>query len=133
MVSNGRSYSLSEIELTELIQMKADRERLAGESRAKAFARVFSATDDEGIALRKAIAIAKAAPFPALGEPVTPDGRQAAGSGSAYDALMAKAEQLRQRDPTLTREQSFAKVFSDPENAELAGRERLANRPVATW
>jgi hypothetical protein len=44
---------------------------------------------------------------------------------------MVKADELRKREPTLTREQSFAKVFSDFSNRELAARERSENRPVA--
>jgi hypothetical protein len=121
----------SDFELTELIQKKADRERLPGESWAKAFARIFSANDDDGIALRRAIAIAKAAPFAWL-EPHV-DKQAVVGSGSAYDALMAKAAQLRQRDPTLSREQSFAKVYADPDNSELSQRERAESRPTAGW
>lgn len=43
--------------------------------------------------------------------------------------LTAKAEELRKSDPKLTREEAFAKVYSDPANAELARAERRANRP----
>jgi hypothetical protein len=37
------------------------------------------------------------------------------------------AAQLRRRDPSLTKEQAFTKVYSDPANAELRRIERNAN------
>lgn len=58
------------------------------------------------------------------------DGRDG-GSNSAYNELVAKAEELRKKDPNLTKEQAFSKVYSDPANADLAKRERAENRPNA--
>lgn len=60
------------------------------------------------------------------------DGRDNGGKGnSAYDELVAMADELRKKDPSLTKEQAFAKVYSDPANADLAKRERSENRPNA--
>ena len=52
-------------------------------------------------------------------------------AATAYDELMAKADELRKKDTSLTREQAFAKVYGDPANAELTKRERAENRPRA--
>jgi hypothetical protein len=49
----------------------------------------------------------------------------------AYDVLMAKAEQLRKRFPTLTVAQAFEKVYTDRANADLVMAERRGNCPYA--
>jgi hypothetical protein len=41
--------------------------------------------------------------------------------------LNAKAAELRKRDPSLTLEQAFTKVYTDKENSELANAERHSN------
>lgn len=48
-----------------------------------------------------------------------------------YQALMAKAQELRKSKPELTEAQAFEKVYADPTNAELVKKERLGNRPQA--
>lgn len=45
--------------------------------------------------------------------------------GTAHDALVAKAQELRKREPKLTAEQAYAKVYEDPDNNELAKREQV--------
>jgi hypothetical protein len=52
------------------------------------------------------------------------------GSGTAYDALMDKAKDLQKRQPGMTQEVAFAKVFADPANHALAVQERRDNRPT---
>jgi hypothetical protein len=52
-------------------------------------------------------------------------------TGDALDQLNAKAEELRKKDPKLTSEQAFVKVYADPANAKLVREERNANRPRA--
>lgn len=46
-------------------------------------------------------------------------GTQHARTGSAYSQLMAKADEVRKADRTLTKEQAFSKVYTDPENTDL--------------
>jgi len=46
-------------------------------------------------------------------------------NGKAYDALEAKAVELRKTDKTLTKEQAFAKVYEDPENAVLVAQNKV--------
>ena len=41
--------------------------------------------------------------------------------------LEGKAEALRKVNPSLTREQAFSRVYTDPLNAEIAQIERAAN------
>jgi hypothetical protein len=53
---------LSEHQLTELIKDRAAKERRPGESSAAAFCRIYE--DDSGLALRKAIQVAKGLPHP---------------------------------------------------------------------
>jgi hypothetical protein len=53
------------------------------------------------------------------------------GARTAYDEIVAKAEELRKIEKTLTPAQAFEKVYTDPANVELARRERLENRPAA--
>jgi hypothetical protein len=48
---------------------------------------------------------------------------------TAMDELNAKAAEMRKANPTLTREQAFTKVYTDPENAPLIRRERQENAP----
>jgi hypothetical protein len=57
----------SETELFGHIQKYASDHRLSGESPAAAFARIFSASDDTGLALRKAVQVAKGHPHPHVG------------------------------------------------------------------
>jgi hypothetical protein len=49
--------------------------------------------------------------------------------GDAYVQLQKLATELRQREPSLTREQAFAKVFCSPAHRALAERERRESRP----
>lgn len=46
-------------------------------------------------------------------------GSSMAKQGSAYQSLVAKGEELRKSQPTLTVEQAFAKVYEDPANREM--------------
>lgn len=46
-------------------------------------------------------------------------GTRKALQGTAYQAIVAKGEELRKADTTLTKEQAFAKAYEDPDNAEL--------------
>lgn len=49
---------------------------------------------------------------------------------TAYDELVSKAKELRKSDPRLNFPQAFAKVYGNPENADLVRRERGENRPA---
>ena len=51
---------------------------------------------------------------------------------SVRPQLMEKAEKLRKFDPDLSLDQAFAKVYTNPVNANLAEQERRENRPQST-
>jgi len=123
IAETGRSW-LTEEELTEKIFAHAQLDRRANESPHQAFARHFSANDEQGRAFRKAIAVAKTADV----RPVGSDDDDAA---QAYRKLERLAEQRRKREPGLSPEQAFAKVFSDPANKALA--DQAHQRPIAVW
>ena len=46
------------------------------------------------------------------------------------DELLAKAEELRKKEPALSEAQAFAKAYGDPANRDLAAAERRQNRPA---
>lgn len=50
---------------------------------------------------------------------------------TAYDELVAKAQELQKSDPKLTFPSAFSKVYEDPSNIEIVKRERGENRPSA--
>jgi hypothetical protein len=116
LVENG-PCGLSEHEFTAMVDAYA-------KANGTTFVKLYTAQDSDGLAIRRATQILKG--FGTAG-PV----REAVAGGSAYEALMAKADELRKREPQLSREQSFLKAFQDPVNRELAARERSENRPVA--
>jgi hypothetical protein len=115
LVENGPS-GLSEHEFTSMVNTWA-------EANNTTFVKLFTAQNSDGLALRRATQVLKG--FGSAG-PV----HEAVAGGTAFDQLSAKASEYRKDHPELTGEQSFAKVFSDPANRELARAERAANRPA---
>lgn len=118
-ITDGNNVTLSEHEFVELVDGYA-------KANGTTFAKLFEATTEEGLLLRKAVQVLKRFPDVARDEAV-----QKQGSGSAYDVLMAKAEAIRAQDSSLSVAQAFSKAFSDPNNRELAAQEREQNRPRA--
>ena len=125
IASGGSTGGATEHSLTAAIEVLAKR-LYPDLSSAQAFATFFSADTPESLACRQAIQklkhhpVAEAAPGVAGGGTV---------SGSPLDALWSKATELRKREPSLTREQAFARVYSAPENIDVVKRERAENRP----
>ncbi len=56
-------------------------------------------------------------------------GQAAGGGASAYDQLMAKAEEYRKAHPELSTQQAFAKVYNDPSNREVVALSKSESRP----
>jgi hypothetical protein len=119
LIENG-PFGLSEHEFTAMVESYA-------KANGTTFVKLFEAPDSDGLAIRKATQLLKRHPV-AEAAP-----RAAAGTvfGSAYDELVAKAEALRKREPSLTREQAFCRVFEAPENVAIVKRERAESRPHA--
>ncbi len=123
--------ALTEAEFTEILMDHARLSKRDRETAAQAFARIFSDMSPEGVQLRKAHAIVKGL---AIIEPRQVGGRDATAVDNPTGALaqlQKLAEEQRQRNPALTLDQAFARVYSDPLNRELAARERQENRPRA--
>ena len=123
IASGGSTGGATEHSLTAAIEVLAKR-LYPTLSSAQAFAKFFSADTPESLACRQAIQKLKR-------HPVAEAAPRAAAGGTAYGELMRKAEALRKREPSLSREMAFAKAYSSPENVELVKRERAENRPQA--
>jgi hypothetical protein len=79
----------------------------------------------------RAALVAKAeAPRMASNEKPEDEDKEREDDDSALEALDRKADELRRKDPNLTKAQAFAKAYS--ENPLLAAAERRRNRPVPT-
>jgi predicted Fe-S protein YdhL (DUF1289 family) len=111
---------LTEQEFTKIIKSCALRDRRSGETDAQAFTRLFEGGDEESRTIRAAHQLTKR---------FYPKPSQAA--LKAYGELVAKADELRRKETGLTREQAFAKAYTDPANLEIVKRERAENRPWA--
>jgi hypothetical protein len=130
LVEDGDSHGISEAELTDAItsHAKAQYQNL---TEAQAFDKVFSASDEQGLLLRKAHALAKGSPYNFVDR--TPmvtygvDAMHAAvsdtESSEAYRQLEALIAGLRATSPWLTAQQLFAAVCANhPKNTALAAR-----------
>ena len=120
IIDNGPG-SITEAEFTKMLTDFAPRN--PGERPDVAFARAFTAATPDGEILRKAHQAIRNAPLMAVTD--------VNGPNTALAQLQRLAEQTRKASPALTREQAFAKVYTDPANAELVIRERKENRPAA--
>ena len=133
IVSKGHT-TITESELVEAAS-KVAAERYPGLTEAQAFDRIYSDRGEEGQALRKAVAIAKAMPFmPTMvgGPEAMHEAVDAVESSEAYQQLVSMAEKMRAASPELklSAAQAFDKVFTDPKNAALAASAH--RRPAAT-
>jgi hypothetical protein len=143
LLENDEAASaFTEEEFFQILMDDARKSQRPGESVGSAFSRVFSADTADGLLLRKAHAKVKEANCPSLSvnkahlpSPTQVGGKDATDvntdGSKAYQQLAAMAEQLRASSPYMTFAQAFARVYSQPENAELAEAERRANRPRA--
>ncbi len=129
-VINKGPNGLSEHELVDLItaQAKRDNPTLTKEA---GFSKMFCEQSPEGEALRKAVAVCKAAPFVSL-EPTQVGGKDALDINNpvkAIDQLTEMAEKLRRQDPSLSFAQAFSRTYTDPAYRDLAELERRQSRP----
>jgi hypothetical protein len=115
--------AVTEQEFVEMLMTEAIGYQKTGESLDQAFSKLFQADTSEGRLLRRAHAAVKAAnSSPVVTESVSK-------GVSAYDQIVEKAHKLRQLNPELSADQTFAKVYQDPKNINLAEQERRENRP----
>jgi len=131
MVEDNSNHGISEAELVELI---SNHDRQPNESAAKCFSRHYEAQDENGLALRKAVAIAKDMMMSI--EPVFVGGEDACDvndASKAYNQLMQMAEEQRARAPWKTVAQLFSDLMQDPKHAELAAKAHQRPRPTTSY
>jgi hypothetical protein len=129
MAADGDAYGTSEHELVDWLDKYA-------RAHDTTFAKLYERGDDVGLAIRKAVDIAKNAQF--LSRTATlskaQDARAVNRPTAAIDQLMALAAEQRKNDSSLSESGAFARVYEDKANAELVRREREENRPTsAAW
>jgi hypothetical protein len=128
IVSKGHT-TITESELVEAAS-KVAAERYPGLTEAQAFDRIYSDRGQEGQALRKAVAIAKAMPFQVSLEPLVVGGEDTRDLSDESEAIKQLQKLGADKWPTATEAQQFANAFSDPKNAALAAKAH--RRPAAT-
>jgi hypothetical protein len=131
IVSKGHT-TITESELVEAATAVAA-ERHPNMSPAQAFDKVYSDRGEEGQALRKAVAIAKAMPFmPTMvgGVDATHEAIDSTESSAAYEQLTRMAEKMREASPELSAAQAFDRVFTDKRNASLAAKAHVRPSPT---
>jgi len=125
VVAEGSSYGIDESEFTKLATAHAQGLH-PDMSPAAAFEKLFSDNSEDGVILREAHSIAKAATF----TPIVVDGNadNPDDAREAYEALMRLAEEQRARAPWMSAEQAFDEVMR--KNLELAAK--ALRRPAPT-
>jgi hypothetical protein len=154
LVDDGDAHGITEAELTKVITDSV--EPRGNESRELAFVRVYCADNAAALTMRRAMQLAKMTVY--IGDDVATmsmdrqglpvrypgrviaEGRDALDMGGdgietgedeqdeAFDALDAEAEKRHKADPSLTKEQHFAKIYTSPQYRAIAERERTAGR-----
>jgi hypothetical protein len=127
-VTAGAPTRITKKEWHDEINKRAQAERRSGESPEQAYSRFLTETGD-GRTLYQAF---KRAPQGPQAETAAPAAKNTPEPTPSYRRLMAKAEALREAEPTLTREQAFTKVYTDPRNGEVAMAERAEHRAASS-
>lgn len=116
----------TQADLFEEMQKRAEDYRRDGETKEQAFAKYMQT--DEG---RRAYAVYRTLPNPAPEQ--HPVAKVVAPAPSpSLERLNKLADELHNREPSLTPDQAFTKVYSDPRNRGLVAAERSENRPGLT-
>lgn len=137
-ITEEGASGITEHEFTALVAEDAKRSKRAGESDDAAFARVFGAEGPDGVVLRKAHAVVKAASFPQMMDIVPTqvggaDATDVDDATKAYEQVVALAAEMRAKSPELTTAQAFARVMQDPANRELANRAHRRPAPTTSY
>jgi hypothetical protein len=126
--------TITEHEIVDSVS-KIAAERYPGLTQAQAFDKVYSDRGEEGLALRKAVSIAKAMPFVADLTPLVVGGvdatHEAINSTESSEAYAQLKELGRRKWPTASEAQQFANAFTDPANRELAQKAHRTPTPPA--
>jgi len=131
IVDDDNAYGIDEHELTNLVIEAAKRDN-PDLTDAQAFTKVFTDQSDAGVVLRKAFSVVKAAgaaPYFDL-KPQFVGGEDARDVDDPAKAIAQLKELGRQKWPTESEVEQFARAFTDPANAKLAAKAH--RRPSAT-
>jgi hypothetical protein len=129
MVSDQKSYGLTEHEIVELIGESAQAE-FPSLSKAQAFSKLYTEQSERGRTLQKSVAICKAMPFQVDLTPLVVGGADTRDLSDQSEAI-AQLKQLGARKwPSASEAAQFSNAFTDPANAALANRAH--KRPAAT-
>jgi hypothetical protein len=133
LVADNDAHGIDESEYTQIVTEHAQK-LYPDKTPDSAFAKLFSDTSADGVLLRTAHAIVKAAPFDIQPTMVGGlDAQNAANdsteSSEAYAQLEAMAQKMRVASPELSAAQAFERIFTDRRNAGLAAKAHV--RPTA--
>jgi hypothetical protein len=117
LTTQGLDVGMTRQDFEAEISKRAEATRAHGESREQAFTRVATA-DDDGRLLFKASVMAPPKQAPQDFQAKPPQ-RQFSGEAGAELERMARAMA---KDKSISYEQAFARLWSDPEGAELVAR-----------
>jgi hypothetical protein len=127
LVADGDSHGIGESELVELI---GNHDRRDGETAAKCFVRQYEANTEDGLALRKAVSIAKSATFDAFSvAPVFVGGEDTRDLSDESEAIAQLKELGARKWPNASALEQFERALTAPENREL--QKRAYRRPQA--
>jgi hypothetical protein len=130
------STTISEQEIVEAVT-KIAAERHPGLTEAQAFAKVYTDQGAEGRSLRDAINVAKAMPFVADSTQLMVGGVDAmreANDATEQSKADAQLQQIgRDKWPTASEAQQFARAMTDPKNAVLAAKAHRRPSPTTSF
>src|SRR5262249_4987220 len=131
LVEDDDAHGISEHELTDIVMEAAKRDH-PYLTAAQAFTKMFTDQSEAGVVLRKAFSVVKAAgaaPYFDL-KPQFVGGEDARDVNDPAKAIAQLKELGRQKWPTESEVEQFARAFTDPANAKLAAKAH--RRPSAT-
>ena len=134
IIKSDSAYSISEHELTTLVTEQARRD-YPTLSPAQAFTKMFTEQSEAGTILRKAFAVVKAAgaaPYFDL-KPLVVDGADALDVDDPAKAVAQLQELGRQKWPSASEAEQFARAFDDPANAKLAAKAHRRPTPTTLY
>jgi hypothetical protein len=131
IIEKNNPHGIGESDFTAMAT--ADLARFSNDRPDVAFARAFAADDERGRLLRKAHVIVKSSADAMDVTPLYVGGEAARNVNDPSEALAQLQELGRRRWPELTREQQFARAFSDPGNAELARKAHQRPAPTTNY
>ena len=134
IIKSDSAYSITEHELTDLVTEQAKRD-YPTLSPAQAFTKLFTEQSDAGTVLRKAFAVVKAAgaaPYFDL-RPQFVGGEDARDVDDPAKAVAQLQELGRQKWPSASEAEQFARAFDDPANAKLAAKAHRRPTPTTLY